>query len=331
MCYNQQTPIDTKEQPLNACQNFENSPNLPLFKQDNSVENKDFINEVQIIEEGNINNFQTNGEGIEVSLSTLSECDKLLNTFNELASLLNQPIEVVKDECCLFEIRRLMSKLKKVIVGYNLKESELISTLSDCVNLGVGEILASPAYLPILIRQLKRFKEGNTKLECIIDFPFGESVFRAKLHDLKNAVKLGVKGVMVMMPRLLLAPNNLSSFKKQAKTLGKFRKVSVGLVFNGDELNAENLKKIFKVVEKTKLKYIAFHFDTDDLAFIEKRLELINLYRQKKPIKILANANDIDGVFKLNTISVDQVITPYADLIGQKLIKRFSVNLEVLS
>ena len=78
------------------------------------------------------------------------------SAFYRLAELLNEPIGQVKDECCMFQVKNLMSRLTKAIVRYNVPDAELTKILYNCNQLNVKELLVSPAYVPSCVRQAKK-------------------------------------------------------------------------------------------------------------------------------------------------------------------------------
>ncbi|MBQ7348438.1 MAG: hypothetical protein IJW47_00445 [Clostridia bacterium] len=246
--------------------------------------------------------------------------------FIELAELLNVSVEEIKDECCLFQVRNIMNRLGKVIARYNVTDKELEKILANCSVLNVKELLLTPAYIPTITRQIKKQNFTNVRVSAIIDFPFGESLFKSKLIDVRDSLKMGVDGVTVMMPAILLEQKNLKVFKKQCKKIGAIKKIDTAISLSPMELNAEQIKNAIKFVEKTKLKAVTFIFGDVRLEDFRAKMAEINKFRMKKSVRILANVETVQAVQELIKDNVDEILTPYADDLGVELVKRFGIK-----
>lgn len=251
--------------------------------------------------------------------------DADFKAFYELADLLNTSVENVKDECCLFQIRNIMNKLVKVIVRYNVTDKELEKILFNCSVLNVKGILLSPAYVPAVMRQKKK-NCSDIKIRSVIDFPFGESLFKSKLSDVRDSLRMGVDGVTVMMPTMMLEQKNVKQFKKQCKKIGRIKKADTSVALSPTELNEEQIKNAVKIIEKTKLKAVTFIFGEVKLDEFREKMAVINKYKGKKPVRILANVETVASVQELIKNDIDEILTPYADDIGVELVKRFNVK-----
>lgn len=246
--------------------------------------------------------------------------------FYALAEVLNMSVEDVKDECCLFQVRNIMNRLTKVIVRYNVTDKELDKILTNSAILNVKGILLSPAYIPAIMRQKK--KQGlKLNVGSIIDFPFGESLFKSKLSDIRDSLKMGVNGITVMMPAMLLdGKKNVKQFKKQCKKIGRIRKIDTAVSLSAMDLTADQIKLAFKIVDKTKLKAITFIFGDVRLEDFREKMSLINKHKGKKAVRILANVETVPAVQELIKDNVDDILTPFADDIGLELVERFNIK-----
>ncbi len=251
---------------------------------------------------------------------------KIVAQLNELASLLNVELNEIKDEYCLFQIKKLMSKVGKVILRYNFTDAEIISMLSNCNTVGISEVLFSPSYLPAVFRENTRSKINYNGINAIIDFPFGESLYKSKLLEIKSSIKLGVKCVTVMMPTIMLTHKNLGALKKQAKAVSKLKKVNSSLAFNGVDLTEDGIKTMFKVLSKTKLKSITITFNEESLDEIVKKIELINEHKGALHVRVLANVTEVEQMKELLCLGVEQILTPYAEEIAKRLLERFNIT-----
>lgn len=255
-----------------------------------------------------------------------ADFDGCEDKFIELSKLLNKPVLELQDQAYLFHIQNLMKKLGKVIVKFNLTDAELDKIIYNGKALNLGEIVVSPAFVPSLVRHVKKSGLDSDRVNALIDFPFGESLYKAKLHDLKESRKLGISSCAVMMPHLILQPNAIKTFKKQAKSLGRIKKSHAGVVFSAIELDELKIKNLMKIVEKSKLEFVCFSFGDSAREVIEEKLTLINKFKQTKPIKVIANINSVEDINLLCGLNVDKILTPFADVLGEKFIEKFEIK-----
>lgn len=254
------------------------------------------------------------------------EQEVCFDAFYYFSKLLNKPISTVIDECCLYELNALMRKMGKVIVRYNVTDKELQNIIAYCNKLHVSEMLISPAYLSTILRISKKQPFTDTVLSVLVDFPFGESLFKSKLTEVKNCVKTGVKEVTVMMPSMSLDGENAKTFKKQVKKLGKLRGVNMGIALSAMDLKDKVLSSAIHVIEKTKVKFITLVFGEISESELEEKMNIVNASRGKKQIKILANVSKIESVQKLIAKNVDEIYTPFADDIGREILDKFNIK-----
>lgn len=246
--------------------------------------------------------------------------------FFALAQLLNVTVEQVKDECCLYQVRNLMSRMGKVIVRYNVSDSELGDVLRNVNALQIKETLVSPAYIPACAKQVGKHGLHSLYIGTVIDFPFGESTFKSKLADIKDSVSAGVDGVTVVFPAMLLEKDKQKQFKKQVKKIGKFYKKDAGIALSAMDIDEEAVKFAFKTVEKSKVGGITFIFGETDENSLKLKMAAINKYRGKKAVKVMGNVSHPEAVMELIKFKVDEILTPFADEIGKDLIKRFKIK-----
>lgn len=248
--------------------------------------------------------------------------------FPDMASLLNTTVKALKEEFYLFQIRKLMSRLKRVVVRYDVTDGELKGMLTTAKYLHSGGLLLAPVYLPACARQAKKNNLSAVKVGSVIDFPFGESTFKSKLAGIRESVKIGADEVTVAMPSMLLGQGEIKNFRKQVKKLGKIRKLGVGVSLNASDLDEDRIKTALKVLNKSKLSFITFAFGDATLIEVKEKLGLINKYRSDKKICVIANADRAEAVTELFKLKVDYILTPYADAIGDDLLKRFNLKIE---
>jgi len=247
------------------------------------------------------------------------------NGFKELAFLLGMEEEKLIDEFYAIGVKRFLSKLGKVIVRYNINEKQFETVLRNCKALGINETLAAPTYLQPLKRLEKTPECAGAKVCAIVDFPFGESLFKSKKAEVKSSVKMGVNGVCVTLPTMLLERANIKQLKSQVKKYGKLTS-NVGIAVSAAELDEEKIKTAVKVVEKYKASYLTLVFGDSSENDIKSKINYLKSNKGSKPVKVLGNVETVDGAMALFSLGVDEVLTPYADDIGKDLVKSFKIK-----
>jgi len=243
--------------------------------------------------------------------------------FRQLAVLLGSPVENIKEEFFIYQIHKFMSKVGKVVVRYNATEEELEKLFINSSLLNIDGITVSPAYFAVC----KRVKSKNDYLArfcSIIDFPFGESAFKAKLASIKDGKSYGVEENTVMMPAMLLDEANIKQFKKQCVTIGRYGISSIAL--NALDLDEGAIDRAIKAISKTKLSHIIFVFGEATVEEVKNKMVVINKYRGLKKIGVLANVENAKDVSELFKCGADKILTPYADNIGKELLEKFKIK-----
>lgn len=271
-----------------------------------------------------------NATNMELQTENESVCEpdytEELNKFIMLAKLMSINVSEVKDKCILEQIKFLTSRMAKVIVKYNVTDKELEKILSNSSVLGVNELFLSPAYIPAVVRQQRKNNCSNVDVSCVIDFPFGESLFKSKLSTIKDSVKLGVRKITVTMPSMLLEPKKIRQFKCQVKKLGKIKKVNTSICVSPLEISNEQLLTVLRTVEKTKIQSVVCSFGDVKFEELKDKLAFIQKNRGKKEIRVLFNASTPLEIFQAFDYSVDQVLTPFATEIGEKMVEEFEIK-----
>lgn len=246
--------------------------------------------------------------------------------FPELAELMNTTVEQLRDEFFLFQVRKLMSRIGKVIVRYNVSEAEVERIFLNADALSLNQIMVSPVYLPVCKRLVKKHKLHDVCVSAVIDFPFGESSFKSKIHNVKDSVRIGVDEVSVMLPTMLCTEDNAKVLKKQIRKVGTSYKGRAGVALNATDLDEEQIKRAMKFAGKSKVNCVTFAFGEATLEEVKSKIETVNKYKNGKKIAVLANVDRAESVMELFKLEVDRILTPYADGIGEELVKRFEIK-----
>ena len=246
--------------------------------------------------------------------------------FPDLAKLMNTTVENLRDEFFLFQIRKLMSRIGKVVVRHSVTESELEKIFLNANALTINQVLVSPVYLSTCGKIVKKHKLHNVCVGSIVDFPFGESSFKSKINNLRDSVKIGVDEVSVMMPSLLTSQEHIKTFRKQVKKIAKSYKGSSGVVLNATDIQEEQVKRAMKIIGKSKLSFVVFAFGEATLKELESKMQIILKHKGNKKIGVIANVDRAESVQELFKLGVDRILSPFADLIGQELVERFEIK-----
>lgn len=248
------------------------------------------------------------------------------SAFYELADLLNSTVENVIEGSCLYQTKKIMSRIGKAVISGNHSEKELSNLIINCDLLGVKEILVSPSFIPSFAKLTAKRGLKQLYVGALIDFPFGESSFKGKLADINDCKKYGVDGVTVVFPVSMASKERCKELKRQAKKISRLYKSDAGVAISAMELDEEGIKNVIKIVESTKVGFITFIFGEVEGNALKDKLKEIKKYRGKKAIKIMGSVSYAEAIRELNAMGIDEVITPYADDIGKQLIKRFKIK-----
>ena len=252
------------------------------------------------------------------------KCEEILNNLENLSVLLNTDVESLTNEIYLAQIKKIMSKLQKAVVRFDMTEEQMEKIFLSVNKYGLGGITVAPAYLPNCVRQIKKHK-AILNLCSIIDFPFGESSIKAKISNVKESLKLGANSVAIAMPSMMFNAEHLKMLKKQCKTLCRISKKSAGIVINASDVNEDNYSKIMKVLSKTKPSFIVLAFGEATKEEVQRKLTSFLKCKVEKRTFVLANVESVESAVELFKLKVDSILTPYADEIGEDLLKRFSL------
>lgn len=247
------------------------------------------------------------------------------NDIAELALLLNEDESKVRDDCLFSGIKKFTEKLGKVIVRYDLSDEELLRLAINSQTLGLKETAVSPAYIPSVAKAVKRSKE-NMVVSALVDFPFGENAFSAKIAGVKECVGSGVDEVSVFMPAMSLYKENKKQLSKELKRVAAAYKKHAGVAFSAENLSEESILAAAKAAEKAGLNHVLFAFGESDENSIKRKLSAVMKSGTALTLKVLGNVRTAEGAAKLFGMGAELVLTPYADEIGDELLKSFEIK-----
>lgn len=246
-----------------------------------------------------------------------------VSDFYRLAEILCTDKDALLEECKLYEIRKIMSKISRAVVRYGLTGSEMKSLVKNAEISGLSEIAVSPAYLTDLAYKLEN--KAQIKVSTVVDFPFGEASFKVKLSEIKNSVKKGVDGVLTVFNATEINNDNAAAFKKQLRKIGRIKGVAKGVAVSGEDLNKDDIKRFLHVAEKAGFNYAAFLFGNVSESKLTAKMKEIAAVKGKIAVKVMANVENVWGVQALIKSGADGIITPYAERIAEELFTEFKI------
>ncbi len=253
------------------------------------------------------------------------ESGAIMKDLSELATLLSTTFQSLKEEFYLIQIRKIMSKIQKAIVRYDVTEAEFDKMFYQAGRCGLGGLMVAPVYLPACIKQNKKNLTGKLNVNSIIDFPFGESSLKGKVANIKESVKAGADSVAVTVPSMLIAKENLKQLKKECRKFYGCSKKNAGIVLNASDVTEGNFVEAMKALKKTKISYIVLAFGDATIEEVKNKLSAIAKSGINKKLYVLANVDRVETATELFKLNVDSILTPYADDIGNDLLKRFNL------
>ncbi len=261
-------------------------------------------------------------KGKERKENKTQEEQTILSDLESFAILLNTTVENLKNEFYSTQIKKIMTRLQKTVVRYDMSEAEMDRIFLSVNQYGLGGMTVAPAYLPNSVRQIKKNK-AKIDLCAIIDFPFGESSFKGKISNVKESLKMGANTVAVAMSSMMFNSENLKELRKQCKKLCRISKNGAGIVINASDINEANYSEAIKRINKTKISFITLAFGDATLEEVKSKLQSLQKCGINKNLFVLANIDRVESAVEVFKENVDCVLTPYADDIGNDLLKRY--------
>ena len=99
-----------------------------------------------------------------------------------------------------------------------------------------------------------------------------------------------------------------------------------GIVLNASDINEANYLEGMKAIKKTKIAFITLAFGDATMEEVKHKLSVINKCGVTKSLFVIANVEKLEHAIELTKLNVSRVLTPYADQIGQALVKRYNLN-----
>ena len=264
---------------------------------------------------------ETNETGVAVYQP---DHEDVFDDISVFSALFNETPEQIKNGIRVFELRRFAGTLGQITVRYEIREKEILRIMKKSLSLGVGEILTSPVYLSGYRKVVNKTEMDGQKVCAVIDFPLGESTLKAKVADVKACEKFGVDGYTVVMPSVFV--KNPNEFKKQLKKIKGLTDKNVGVAFSTTELDADDVKSVFRAAEKVGAEAVTLLFGDQTEQEILSTVKAIMENKGEIEVRILGNVRSAEAVAAVKKLGADKVFTPYAVDIAEELLKRFNIK-----
>ena len=240
-----------------------------------------------------------------------------------LARALGKTESGLKSEFYLYQIKELLSRLGNItsIDAFN-KNSQVIN---DLIKYGVGYVVVTPVYFELCRALESKIGKGKIKFATVIDYPNGESSFKAQLVDVKNAVRFGLDSITVTVPNAEVI-SAVGGIKARLNKLSRAARHGFGYAIVADG-NEETLRKTLKSLDGVKAKHVMLIVDKLDKEAALKAVKVAAELKGKKRLIVyttLSVSGDISAITELNA---DEVYTKSANSIAAELYNKFGIKI----
>lgn len=244
----------------------------------------------------------------------------------DLAHLLGKTESGLKTEFYAYQIKELMRSMAKIIPQKSLTVEELENIYKECVKYGADEICVSPYFYQICHNLENKFGKGKIKFGVMVDYPNGESSFKARLTEVKNATHNGLDSVTVVFPSRAFSLGMVGAEKSRLIKLKKAGKRAVGVAISAD-LNGEQIKKFLKVIDGIKFTHITLLAEGLSVDKIAEALRAISAQKGGKKVYVYSSIKSADEMSALLEYKVDKIYTTELESIGFALTEKFGIKL----
>ena len=243
-----------------------------------------------------------------------------------LAHLLGKTESGLKTEFYAYQIKEVMRSVVKSFPQGQLDVEEIEKACSNCVKFGAMELAITPYTYQVLKGIESKFGKDAIKFSAMIDFPYGESSHKARIADVKTAVANGADNITVAFPVKALSFGSIGTEKARLNKLCKVSKQTLGVSIKAD-LCEEDMKKMLKVIDGTRLSHVMLNAEDASLSTITQAISILSKQKGNKKIFVYSTVKSIDDLSTLLSLKVDKIYTPYLEELGYGLCAKFGINL----
>ena len=259
-------------------------------------------------------------------MKTTSQSKKPQTDMIDLAKVLGKTESGMKAEFYVYQIKELMQRVGKIFDTKKVTSADVIESHETLKKFGVSEILVSPIYASECAKAEKKNPTAEVKFGTIIDYPFGESTFKAKMMDVRNSLKSGFNSITVTFPTSAIYLGKANSEKSNVIKLAKKCKIPFGVALSPD-IPIDEMKKLLKAFGNSKISYVTLLLDKLDSVSMFDYFTEIAAYKGKLKVYAYTSIASVKDLSALIELSADRVYTPHVEAIGRELLEKFDVEL----
>ena len=160
----------------------------------------------------------------------------------------------------------------------------------------------------------------------MLDYPLGQSSFRARAVDVREALKNGLDGITVAIPKPETFIATAGRVKPQLSKLSNLTKNRLGFALDAD-CPTETLKKALKAVEGIKAGHIALVAQKVSGETLTAAVKTALINKGNKKLYVYAGSLSPEELSSLIELKVDKVYLENAVDIGKALSEKFGVEM----
>jgi len=248
-----------------------------------------------------------------------------LNDKFDLAPLLGKTESGMKTEFYIYQIKEFMKSVG-VFFAPDIKIDKAMEVFKETKRYGADEISVPPYLYPTCKNLESKFGRNVVKFGTLIDYPNGESSFKGRIADVKDAVKNGLDVITLTLPTRLCSLGNLGVEKSRINKLYKVSKHCLGVAVKADIL-ADEMKKIVKMIDSTKVEHITLLAENLSVEQILDAVKIVNQYKGWRKVYVYSNITELSKLSTIIESKVDKVYTPNVSAIGRSLTEKFGITM----
>ncbi len=240
----------------------------------------------------------------------------------KFASVFGKTEKGLKDEFYAYQIRSLMERTGLPIEKKT--EKRIIEEFEQAVSVGVGDILLTPCLLPTLLKAKEGKPNIKANLSVIVDYPLGESSFKARLNDVKYALKNGADKILVVLGEPAVNFGHVGVERIRLNKLFKASKGKLGVALNVD-FSEEQLVRAVKIIENSNVESILLIAKGKNSLDVVQAIRLVKAIKKQKEILVLSDAGDLEEFSAILMENPSMIYTTRAEQVYRGLKEKFGL------
>lgn len=288
---------------------------------------EDNVTEETIIEETTLSDGEE--EKVEQVENEIEEVESLPKTETgefHLARALGKTESGLKNEFYAYQIKELMAKVVKIASPEEFFKGNGEAMANELIKYGVGEISVTPFSYQYCKNVEDKIGKNKLRFSAMLDYPLGQSSFRARVVEVREALKNGLDGITVAIPKPETFIATAGRVKPQLSKLSNLTKNRLGFALDAD-CPTETLKKALKAVEGIKAGHIALVVQKVSGETLTAAVKTALINKGNKKLYVYAGSLSPEELSSLIELKVDKVYLENAVDIGKALSEKFGVEM----